>query len=504
MTLRLRLVLAIVLLVTAGLGVFGMATYQLYSRSQYARLDSQVRASADLVASQLAQTAGLGQASGPTDRSGPSGDGGRGHGDHPDPPVAVPLVSYAELRDPSGTVVARIAPSSTAAVPSLADTLSVADPAGRLFTTGSASGSGEWRVYAGPATTVDGDTVVVAVPISEVTGGLHRLVFIEGIAAAGLLALLAAGSWLILRRGLRPLEQMATAARSITAGNLSERVAPAGERTEVGQLGLALNTMLAELETAFDEREETERRLRRFLADASHELRTPLTSIQGFAELFRYGAARGGTGAGAAGAPEIDLALIMRRIEEESARMKTLVEDLLLLARLDHTHPVERTSVDLTVLAADACSDAVASAPGRPVTLDAPEPVVVRGVEAHLRQAIANLVTNALKHTPGGTAIEVSARLVAGEPTITVRDHGAGLDDDALLHVFDRFWQADPARVGTGAGLGLSIVASIAAEHAGTITAANAPGGGATFTLRLPTTAAHNAFRLDEAEMRCA
>jgi two-component system OmpR family sensor kinase len=194
----------------------------------------------------------------------------------------------------------------------------------------------------------------------------------------------------------------------------------------------------------------------------------------------------------------------MRRIEEESARMKTLVDDLLLLARIDQTHLVERSPVDLTVLAADACSDAVVSARGRSVTLDAPEPVVVLGVEPYLRQAIANLVTNALKHTPGGTAIEVSARLVAGEPTITVRDHGAGLDDDALLHVFDRFWQADPARVGTGAGLGLSIVASIAAEHNGTIAAANAPGGGATFTLRLPTTAAHNVFQLDEAEIRCA
>ncbi len=166
--------------------------------------------------------------------------------------------------------------------------------------------------------------------------------------------------------------------------------------------------------------------------------------------------------------------------------MKTLVEDLLLLARLDQTRPIERAPVDLAVLAADACSDAVAAAPDRPVALDAPEPVVILGDRNHLRQAIANLVTNALRHTPDGAPIEVSARVVGDAATVAVRDHGAGLDEEALAHVFDRFWQADQARVGTGAGLGLAIVAGIAAEHAGAATAANAPGGGAVFTLRLP------------------
>jgi two-component system OmpR family sensor kinase len=273
---------------------------------------------------------------------------------------------------------------------------------------------------------------------------------------------------------------MATSARSITAGNLSERVSPSEDRTEVGQLGLALNTMLDEIESAFAERDRTEHRLRQFLADASHELRTPLTSIQGFAELFRLGEHAG------PGAAEVDLPVIMRRIEEESARMKTLVEDLLLLARLDQTRPIERAPVDLAVLAADACSDAVAAAPDRPVTLDAPQPVVVLGDNDHLRQAIANLVTNAVRHTPAGTPIEVSARVAGGAAVVAVRDHGTGLDDEALAHVFDRFWQADRARVGTGAGLGLAIVSGIAAEHGGTATVANAAGGGALFTLSLP------------------
>jgi two-component system OmpR family sensor kinase len=168
--------------------------------------------------------------------------------------------------------------------------------------------------------------------------------------------------------------------------------------------------------------------------------------------------------------------------------MKVLVEDLLLLARLDQTRPMQRAPVDLAVLAADACSDAVAAAPDRRVTLDAPEPVVVLGDEVHLRQAIANLVANAAHHTPDGSPIEVSARLRDGMGTVVVRDHGHGLDSEALGHVFDRFWQADKARSGTGAGLGLTIVAGIAAEHGGTAVAGNAQddGGGAVFELRLP------------------
>jgi two-component system OmpR family sensor kinase len=324
-----------------------------------------------------------------------------------------------------------------------------------------------------------GASIVVAIPTTQVDESLNQLVLIEVVAAAVLLGLLAVGSWLVLRRGLRPLEQMATSARSITAGDLSQRVAPADDRSEVGQLGLALNTMLGDLETSFDERAATEQRLRQFLSDASHELRTPLTSIQGFAELFRLGADQD---------PQ-KLAISLRRIEEESARMKTLVDDLLLLARLDETRAPERTPVDLAVIAADACRDAVAAQPDRPVTLDAPEPVLVAGDEDHLRQAVANLVTNAWTHTPAGTAIEVTAAIDDGQATIRVRDHGRGLDDDAVAHAFDRFWQANPARSGGGAGLGLSIVAAVAEEHGGSASASNASGGGACFVMHLPLSA---------------
>jgi two-component system, OmpR family, sensor kinase len=233
--------------------------------------------------------------------------------------------------------------------------------------------------------------------------------------------------------------------------------------------------MLDDLEGAFAERDATEARLRRFLADASHELRTPLTSIHGFAELFRLGPDA-----------QVDMPVILRRIEEESERMQALVEDLLLLARLDQTRPVSREPVDLAVLAADACSDAVALDHGRPVTLAAPDPVIVRGDRDHLRQAIGNLVANAVQHTPAGTPIEVSAHLANGSGEVVVSDHGPGLPPDATDHAFDRFWRADSARTGPGAGLGLSIVAAIADEHGGSVAAANAPDGGARFTLQVP------------------
>jgi two-component system OmpR family sensor kinase len=473
-TLRLRLVIALAALVTVGLAVFGVVTHELYARSQYQRLDDQLRASVPLVTRQLTDAAGF-QA---PDEPGSHDHGGGGSGEpRGRPPVVVPPGTYAELRDSAGALVpaARIQLSSSSAQPRLPGKLQ-ATAASHLFDAGSVTGSGRWRVLVAPAAFSSGGAVVIAIPLTEVTKSLDRLVLIEAAAAAALLALLATGSWLILRQGLRPLEEMATTARSISSGALSQRVAPSDSRSEVGQLGLALNTMLSELEGAFHEREATEQRLRQFLTDASHELRTPLTSIQGFAELFRLGADD----------ERVDLPVILRRIEDESARMKVLVDDLLLLARLDETHTAARAPVDLTVLAADACSDAVAAAPGRKLTLDAPEPVVVLGDSDHLRQAIANLVTNAVRHTPPDAPIEVRAQKEDGTAIVAVRDHGPGLDEEALEHVFDRFWQADRARAGAGTGLGLSIVAGIAHEHGGTATAANAEGGGARFTLQLP------------------
>jgi two-component system, OmpR family, sensor kinase len=487
MTLRLRMVIALVALAAVGLGVFGVVTYSFYSRSLHDRLDQQLRSSVALVSQQLRAQAGLGNGGDGGNGGGSGGSGGSGTGSAPNeanggglppkPPVVVPPGTYGELRDESGTVVSRVQLSNRSTQPKLPNDLP-SGPGEHLFSTGSVSGSTRWRGIVVGTDNPTGDSVVVAVPLSEVNSSLHRFVLIEAAAAAGLLLILAVGSWLILRRGLRPLEHMATQARSITAGDLSQRV-EADARTEVGQLGLALNTMLSEIEDAFRARAATEFRLRQFLADVSHELRTPLTSIQGFAELFRLGADQ----------DRVQLAVILRRIEEETARMKTLVDDLLLLARLDETRPAERQPVDLAVLAADACSDAVAVAPDRRITLDAPVPVVVLGDRDHLRQAIANLVANALLYTPAGSPIEVGADIVDGGAVVTVRDHGPGLGVDALEHGFDRFWRADEARVGTGSGLGLSIVAGIAEEHSGAASVVNETAGGARFTLQLPLSA---------------
>ncbi len=457
MSLRAKLVSALGVLLAVGLLAFGVGTYIRYSTALYRKLDDRLRSSAPAAERYLHGVAGLEPGGGPGDRDGPDSH-------------SLGIGSYAELRDANGQVLAQ---SQTTNVPDLPSDIRAT---GEGFTVGSSVGTGDWRVLAEPDSRYRGNIVIVADPLTDTADSLQGLVITELIAGAVLLALLTIGSWLILRRGLRPLEDMAVAAGSIHEGDMSVRVTPSDGRGEVGQLGLALNEMLDNLQTSFAAQKESEAKLRQFLADASHELRTPLTSIQGFAELFRLGVAN----------EHVDQDVIMRRIEEESKRMRILVDDLLLLARLDERRELEPTPVDLAVLAADACSDAVATDPDRRITLDAPESVIVDGVQDHLRQAIANLVANALTHTPPGTAIEVSAHSTGGRAQVTVRDHGAGLSDDALQHAFDRFWRADPSRVGPKAGLGLSIVAAIAESHHGTATAANHPDGGAIFTVDLP------------------
>ncbi len=478
MTLRLRLVLALVGLVIIVQGIAFAATYFAYRGSEYQRLDNQLRAVEGAVDQQLDQKNGTSISPGGQDGNlnGPGGGGGPS-GQGPTGPISAPPGTYGELRDASGRVLGLPVYSDSEVIPNLPAVLT-APPGGRIFTVDATKGSTQFRVFVvpdGPAGNPDHYTVI-AIPTTEVVNALRRLVLIELGAIGGLLVVTGTGAWLILRRGLRPLERMAGTAALISAGDMSRRVKPASNTTEVGQLGLALNTMLDDIEAAFAERDATEQRLRQFLTDASHELRTPLTSIQGFAELFRVSGDQA----------RVDLPTILRRIEEEAARMKVLVEDLLLLARLDQSREIERKPTDLVVLAADVCTDVVAGDPERQVTLDAPQPVVVPGDEAHLRQALSNLTMNALRHTPQGTPIEVACHLDNGSAVVTVRDHGRGLDEESLRHVFDRFWQGDKARVGTGAGLGLSIVSAIAAEHGGRASAANASDGGAVFTLTLP------------------
>jgi two-component system, OmpR family, sensor kinase len=289
---------------------------------------------------------------------------------------------------------------------------------------------------------------------------------------------LAALAWWLVRLGLRPLDRMGATAGAIAAGDLSRRVEPTNPRTEVGRLGTALNGMLAQIERAFAERQASENRLRQFIADASHELRTPLVSIRGYAELYRLGATR----------EPAEAERAMRRIEEEAQRMGVLVEDLLALARLDEVREPVREPVQLEQLAADAVHDARAVAPERDIELHADGPLTVQGDRDQLRQVVANLMRNALVHTPAGTAVDVSARQDDGYALLEVRDHGNGLPPGDPSELFERFWRAEPGRERGrgGAGLGLAIVAAIVDAHGGSVSAANADGGGAAFTVRLP------------------
>jgi two-component system OmpR family sensor kinase len=367
---------------------------------------------------------------------------------------------------------------------------------GKPFTVGSTSGGERWRVMAVPLSDGSG-TLLVASGMGDVTATVGRLETIEIGIGLGTLVLVALAGGLVVRTALRPLREVEDTAAAIAAGDLSRRVADDDPRTEVGRLGAAFNTMLGRIEQSFraqaaseEEARRSEDKMRRFVADASHELRTPLTSIRGFAELHRLqqGAA---PAAGAA-----DVGRSMQRIESEATRMGLLVEDLLLLARLDEERPLAEEPVDLLALAADVVHDSSARAPDRAVRLvvvPSPEPPVVAGDDARLRQVLTNLVDNALRHAPPGTPVEVRVAADAGRSAVVeVVDHGPGLSAEQKDHVFERFWRADSSRTREdgGAGLGLAIVSALVGRHGGTVEVDDTPGGGATFRVRLPLRAA--------------
>jgi two-component system OmpR family sensor kinase len=330
--------------------------------------------------------------------------------------------------------------------------------------------------FAEIAVPAPGGTVVAAVSVrNEVStlADLFRLNFLVGGVVLGLLALVAL---VVLTRSLRPLRQIAMTADAIAAGDLGARIPPAPKRSEIGRVATALNRMLGENEAAFAQRDATEERLRQFLADASHELRTPLTSIRGYAELFRRGADE---------RPE-DL---MRAIEEEAARMSRLVEDLLLLARLDDARPLERKPVALDDLAERAIEAARAAEPARLIQFEfADRPLVVEGDQARLRQVIDNLLANVRQHAPADARVYVSLHPSGDDVVLMVEDSGPGIADGDRELVFGRFSRPDAARAREqgGAGLGLAIVRSIVTAHGGSISIRSAQPNGAIFEVRLP------------------
>jgi two-component system OmpR family sensor kinase len=326
----------------------------------------------------------------------------------------------------------------------------------------------------------DGGLLIVAVPLTDVEATLAETRRILLAAGAGALALAAAIVWLSIRRGLRPINHMIDAAERIANGELTARTTAPNPASEVGHLSAALNTMLDRIEQAMAAKTESEARMRRFVADASHELRTPLTSIRGYAELHRQGAT----------SPE-EVARGMVRIEREAQHMAALVDDLLLLARLDQARPLPDDRVDLTRIVEDTVADARAADAHRSLVVDLPdEPAIVRGDLLRLRQVLDNLLANIRDHTDPGTTGIVALADSDGTATLTVADNGPGMSPDEAAHAFERFWQAEPtpthARPGTG--LGLAIVAELVAAHGGTITLDTSPGSGTSFTITLPTT----------------
>jgi two-component system OmpR family sensor kinase len=326
-------------------------------------------------------------------------------------------------------------------------------------------------------------SIVTAISTASIDATVQRAALAAlavGALTLGLVGLLAG---VVIRLGLRPLEEVEATAERIAAGDLSQRVPDMPEGTEIGRLAMSLNGMLGQIETAFDERTASEDRLRRFVADASHELRTPLTSIRGYAELSRSGAIT----------DEEQRRAAIGRIEAEAVRMGVLVDDLLLLARLDQQRPLERRPVDVVGLVDAAVAAFRVAAPDRVVTVSVPEELVVVGDSARLRQVVDNLLANARVHTAEGVPVDVVATADAGGAVLVVRDHGRGMSADDLARATERFYRGDPSRTrrhGGGSGLGLSIVAAIVSAHGGRLEVASIPDEGTTVTIHLPAAAA--------------
>jgi two-component system, OmpR family, sensor kinase len=478
--LRLKLVAALTALVAVALLVIGVSSVFAMRSYLTGRLDNDLRSY-----SRVANNLGLENFQHPTSRSA----------------VLLPSKFFAVEVGPQGRSElvyddTRYAASDLPEVPTIG---TAGSRANKIYTTGSSSGSTRWRVLVTPFSAQPGAYLVIAEDLSDVDDAISRLVLAELLVSVGVLILLAVVGAALVRASLKPLREIEQTAAAIAQGDLARRV-PEFEpghqepHTEVGHLARSLNAMLGQIEAAFTAQaasetraRHSEERMRQFVADASHELRTPLTTIRGFAELYRQGAYR---------SPE-EAERLVRRIEDEASRMGLLVEDLLLLARLDMARPLTMERLELRVIVNDAVIAARAVAPDRTISLDIPAgtgPVVVEGDEARLRQVVGNLMTNALVHTPADASVTLRLRQESGQAVIEVADTGPGLAPEQVERVFERFYRADAARTrrastdeaGSGTGLGLAIVAALVVAHRGIVEVDTVPGRGATFRVRLP------------------
>jgi two-component system OmpR family sensor kinase len=383
-------------------------------------------------------------------------------------PLATPLSSLYVARVQGASRVTVLAPAAASGRQPRVPTGGA--PGISFATVASVRGTGRWRVALlhRPDGTEPADETVVAVPLDQVDATIRHLDEWLLVAGAAVLAAMAAAGWWLLRLGLGPISEVTHVADAIAAGDRSRRLSGGPEGTEAALLARAFNVML-------DEQAAAEDKLRRFVADASHELRTPVAAIGGFADLWRQG-----------GIDDNQLGDVMRRIGQESTRMRGLVEDLLLLAHLDEGRALHYSRFDLRDLLEDAALDASATHPSREVIVDAPVSVHIDGDEARLRQVIGNLVSNALIHTDQNCKVTLRARHERDAATITVSDTGPGMTSEDAASVFDRFWRADPSRARGGAGLGMAIVRGIVEAHRGSVKLRSVPGAGTTVEVTIP------------------
>ena len=470
LSLRARLLLAVAAVALVGLILADVATYTALRSFLIDRVDQSLIAAHNPLIRTLFQQP-------------PSGVGPQGQGERDAAALATAAPgAYVELRDASGFVLVSGSTRGEFShekprLPYTVNGLEGAGDQGRTFlTVESEQGRSDFRVRAERLS--DGSLLMVALPLDDVSSTLHRLVVIEVVVTgAVLLGAVLLGLWLV-RVGLRPLRGIETTAANIAGGELSARVPQGNERTEVGRLAMALNTMLQRIEDAFTKQRASEERLRRFVADASHELRTPVSAVGAYAELFERGAQQ---------RPD-DLARVLRGVRVETARMQALIEDLLLLTRLDEGRPLERQPVELVALAGEAVEAAQMIGSEWPVSIEANEPVEVTGDRMALREVLDNLLANVRTHTPPGTRAAVRVLARDGEAVLEVADEGPGLEAEDAARVFERFYRADPSRARDrgGTGLGLAVVAALAEAHGGRVELDTSPGAGATFRVRLP------------------
>lgn len=479
-TLRGRLVGIVLLVVLSGLIAMAFVTFVAQRSHLYKRADRQATYSLVLLRAQILQAAA---SPGNNDCRQPAADSASTARDDDDadlpipPGLALPPGTYGALLDPDDRPLAEcifgVRGADDYALPELARLGGHDSPQ----TVGSRGGLRDERFRVALRTLPDGRRMVVGVPLTDTVQTLRRLALVELLGIIVILLLLGVTAWLLVGFGLKPLARMTRSADAIADGELIRPIHPADDASEIGRLGAALNRMLERLEQALQEGEQSEQRLRRFLADAAHELRTPLASIRGYAELYRLGAA----------SDDAEIERSMLRIEQQSARMGVLVQDMLTLARIDQVHETSQHAVDLRTLTTNAVHDARAADPSRGFQLQTYGAPLVLGDADQLQQVLANLLRNASQHTPAGSTVEVKLADAGECVRIDVRDHGSGLPDGSEGVIFERFWRADVGGSGAGSGLGLAIVREIVLAHGGSVAAQSCDGGdGARFSIWLP------------------